>query len=114
MVAEKDELASARRRLILRDSLGFLTLLVVTLVLAGITLLLFRSFSGHRADLAQRWSQRGVQAMKAGKPDEAVVALRTALRYAPDTRNYELLLAEALGEAGVKEPNRNEESYRRF
>jgi hypothetical protein len=58
MVTEKDELASARRKLILRDSLGFLTLLVVTLVLSGFTLLLFRSFSAHREDLAQRWPRR--------------------------------------------------------
>jgi tetratricopeptide (TPR) repeat protein len=114
MVTEKDELASARRKLILRDSLGFLTLLVVTLVLSGFTLLLFRSFSAHREDLAQRWSQRGEEALKAGKPDQAIVALRTALSYAPDTRSYELLLAQALGDAGLKEPNRTEESYSRF
>lgn len=114
MVTEKDERAAAKRRLILRDSLGFLTLLVVTLVLFGVTLLLFRSFSAHRADLAVRWSQRGVAAMKAGKPEQAVVALRTTLGYAPDDRHYQLLLAQALGEAGEKDPHRTDESYAYF
>lgn len=109
MVTEKDEQAIARRRLILRDSLGFLTLVVGTLALFGITLALFRSFSAHREDLAKRWSQRGDAALKSGHPEQAVVALRTALGYAPDTRDYELLLAEALGQAG-----RTDESYSYF
>lgn len=109
MATEIEEPALAKRKLILRDSLAFLSLVAVTLVLFGITLLLFRSFSSHRADLARRWSERGVQAMQQNHPDQAVVALRTALGYAPDTRSYELLLAQALGEAG-----RVDESYNYF
>jgi tetratricopeptide (TPR) repeat protein len=95
-----DETSIARRRLILRDSVAILSLTLGTVVLFAITLFLFRSFSAHRADLGQRWSARGVEALGAGKPAEAIVALRTALTYAPGTPKYEQLLAQALGEAG--------------
>jgi tetratricopeptide (TPR) repeat protein len=100
MTIETNDVSSIRRRLILRDSLTFVGLLLVTIVLSGITLFLFRSFTAHRAELAQRWSDRGRDALQAGHPDQAVVALRTALSYAPDERSYELLLAQALGDAG--------------
>ena len=96
----------------LRDSLAILSLTLATVVLFAITLFLFRSFSAHRADLAQRWSGRGRAALQAGKPDEAIVDLRTALTYAPGTRDYELLLAQALGEASCK--GCAEESYQYF
>jgi tetratricopeptide (TPR) repeat protein len=109
MVMEIDESTIARRHLILRDALAILSLTLVTVALFVVTLLLFRSFTAHRADLAQRWSTRGRQALQADRPVQAIVALRTALSYAPGTRAYELLLAEALGEAG-----RTEESYQYF
>jgi predicted Zn-dependent protease len=109
MVTEIDESTTAKRRLILRDALAILSLTLVTVALFAVTLLLFRSFTAHRVELAQRWSTRGRQALQAGRPAEAIVALRTALSYAPGTRAYELLLAEALGEAG-----RTEESYQYF
>lgn len=101
-----------RRRLILRDSVGILTLLLITAALFAVTLFLFRSFSAHRADLAQRWSTRGRAALTAGKPDEAIMALRTALAYAPGTRDDELLLAEALDQTG--RPEQVDESYQYF
>lgn len=63
------------------------------------TLLLFNSFKTHREDLAVRWAQRGQAALNE-KPQEAVVALRTALRYAPDDRGDQLMLAEALENSG--------------
>jgi Tfp pilus assembly protein PilF len=100
MTVETDELSSARRRLILRDSVTFLGLISVTAVLFAITLFLFRSFTAHRVELAQQWSERGRTALNAGQPGQAIVALRTALSYAPDERSYELLLAQALGDAG--------------
>src|SRR5579863_8745700 len=102
MTTEIDQRSIAMRRLILRDSLAILSLGLGTVVLFAITLFLFRSFSTHRADLAQRWAARGSQALDAGKADEAIVDLRAALTYAPGTRAYELLLAQALGEAGCK------------
>ena len=100
MGAQVDELSIAKRRVLLRDSLGILSLIAITCVLFVFTLLLFRSFTSHRAELAQRWSDRGRRALRADRPDEAVADLRTALTYAPDTRDYELLLAEALARAG--------------
>lgn len=100
MTVEADEYSSARRRLMLRDAVTFLGLTLVTAVLFAVTLFLFRSFAAHRAELAQRWSERGRTAIAQGKPDQAIVALRTALSYAPDERSYELLLAQALGDAG--------------
>jgi tetratricopeptide (TPR) repeat protein len=84
----------------LRDAATFLGLTLLTAILFVITLFMFRSFTAHRAELAQRWSERGREALNAGKPDQAIVALRTALSYAPDERSYELLLAQALEDAG--------------
>ncbi len=96
----KTEVSLAKRRLFLRDSLTFLALTLLTGVLFLVTLFLFRSFTSHRAELAVRWSGRGKAALDAGKPDQAMVALRTALSYAPGTRSYEMLLAQALADAG--------------
>jgi tetratricopeptide (TPR) repeat protein len=99
----------SKRRLILRDGLNFLSLTLITAVLFAITLFLFRSFTSHREELAERWSARGQAAISAGQPEQAVTALRTALSYAPGNRTYELLLAQALGDAG-----HIEESYNYF
>jgi tetratricopeptide (TPR) repeat protein len=109
MTVQTEEYSSMKRRLILRDSLTLLSLVLVTVVLFLITLFLFRSFVSHRQELAQRWSARGQASLNAGHPDQAIVALRTALSYAPGQRNYELLLAQALGDAG-----HTEESYNYF
>lgn len=94
------EVSLAKRRLLLRDSLTFLVLTLITGALFLVTLFLFRSFTSHRAELAVRWSGRGRDALHAGKPQEAIVALRTGLSYAPGTRSYQLLLAQALEQAG--------------
>lgn len=96
----RTEVSLAKRRLFLRDSLTFLVLVLLTGVLFLVTLFLFRSFTSHREELAVRWSGRGKAALDAGRPDQAMVALRTALSYAPGTRSYELLLAQALADAG--------------
>jgi predicted Zn-dependent protease len=109
MTLQTEDTSTLKRRLILRDSLTFLTLVLITVVLSLITLFLFRSFASHRQDLAVRWSARGEAALSAGRAAEAVLALRTALSYAPGTRSNELLLAQALGEAG-----RTEESFNYF
>ena len=109
MLTEFEEGSIATRRLILRDALSILSLVLGTVVLFAITLLLFRSFSAHRTSLAQKWSQQGRNALDAGRPDEAIVALRTALLYKPGDSNYELLLAEALDKAG-----HTDESYQYF
>lgn len=109
MTIETDDLSAIKRKLILHDSLVFVTLSLATVALFVVTLFLFRSFAAHRSELATRWSGRGEAAIRAGRPDQAIVALRTALSYAPGQRSYELLLAQALGDAG-----HTEESYNYF
>jgi tetratricopeptide (TPR) repeat protein len=90
----------SRRRLILADSLSLLTLFAVTLILAVFTNYLYQSYASHQIVLANRWLQRGVQAMDAGKPQVAIDALSSALAYAPTNRDTEIRLAEALASAG--------------
>jgi len=94
---------STRRRLILRDSLTFISLTLVTVALFTVTLFLFRSFASHRTELGRRWSDRGRIALNQGRPEQAIDSLRTALAYTPGERSYELLLAEALENAGHTE-----------
>ena len=100
MLTDFEKGSIAKRKLILRDSLAIFSLFFATVLLFAITLFLFRSFTAHRAGLAQLWSDRGREALQAGKPADAIVDLRTALTYSPGTRAYEFLLAQALGEAG--------------
>jgi Tfp pilus assembly protein PilF len=109
MLTQADEFAVAKRRLILRDSLAILTLTLVTLSLFAITLFLFRSFTAHRAALAQSSAALGARELAANNPAAAILDLRSALAYAPGARADELLLAQALGEAGHLE-----ESYTYF
>lgn len=109
MTVEIDDYSSIKRKLIFRDALTFLSLVLFTVVLFLVTFFLFRSFASHREELARRWSARGQAALSAGRPVEAISALRTALSYAPAERSYEMLLAQALGEAG-----HTEESYNYF
>ena len=92
--------AKLRHNLILRDTLTFLTLTAITVVLFLATLFLFRSFQAHQHALAIRWSDRGRADLAAGHPETAVTSLRTALTFAPGERSYEMLLAQALGDAG--------------
>jgi tetratricopeptide (TPR) repeat protein len=109
MTAETENDWSLKRRLILRDALTFVSLALITAVLVAVTLFLFRSFAMHRQELAQRWAARGQAAIAAGHPDQAIVALRAALSHAPGQRSYELLLAQALADAG-----HTEEAYNYF
>ncbi len=94
---------ASRRQLLLRDGLSFLLLTLITVVLFGFTLFMFRSFSSHRAELADRWAGRGQIALNTGKPEEAISALETSLEYAPGVRANQLMLAQALSAAGHTE-----------
>ena len=115
MVESSTELGSSnespagvtRRGLLVRDSLTFTALLLVTVLLFTITMFLFQSFAAHRAELGRRWAERGRTALGTGKPEQAIGALRTALTYDPDEREYELLLAQALGDAGHTDESYN-------
>lgn len=100
MIDNDYEIRAVRRRLIVRDSIVFLMLAVLCIALFFVTLLLFRSFSSHREDLAKRWYDRGARDLSAHHPAQAVSDLQTALAYAPEQRSYQLLLAEALSDFG--------------
>ena len=89
-----------RRRLIFTDTLALVTLFAITALLAVLTNYLYQSYASHQVELANRWLQRGEQAMKAGKPQAAIDALSSALAYAPSDRKTEIKLAEALASAG--------------
>jgi len=89
-----------RRRLMLADSLSLVTLFAITALLAVLTNYLYQSYSSHQVELANRWLQRGEQAMRDGKPQAAIDALSSALAYSPSQRSTEIKLAEALASAG--------------
>jgi tetratricopeptide (TPR) repeat protein len=91
---------SQKRKLMIRDTIALLTLLVVTLVLLTGTVFLFRAFSNLRDRLAHRWLARGEAALRSGNPAGAVEDLRSALAYAPGRKDIEIDLAEALAGAG--------------
>jgi Tfp pilus assembly protein PilF len=109
MLTEIGGSSIATRRLILRDSLAIITLVLATLGLFAVTLFLFRSFTMRRESMAESSADLGARELATGNPTDAIRDLRTALSYAPGTRAYELLLAQALGEAG-----HIEESYDYF
>lgn len=83
-----------------RDGLMFFSLTVVSLVLAGITTLLFRSFEGHRLDLATQAAARGMAALQAGRSAEAVEDFRSSLEYRRGDQETQLALARALAADG--------------
>jgi tetratricopeptide (TPR) repeat protein len=87
-----------------RDLQPYLRREPVTLaLLTGLAILAFSAVAGlsrlyHRQQdsLADRWSTRGTEDLKAGRYGSAVVDFRTALLYARDEYTYQLNLAEAL------------------
>lgn len=97
----------SRRSIYLRDGFVLLVLSLITVGLFGVTLFLFKSFEAHRADLGRRWSERGRLALAQRHPDQAAAALRTALSYAPDKFEDQLMLAQALAGAGQIEAASN-------
>lgn len=107
MSLETDDVSIAKRKLVIHDAAMIAGLSLATVLLFIATLFLFRSFVSHRNELAIRWSGRGRVALAEGHPEQAIGALRTALTYAPDDREYELLLAEALYAAGHMEESYN-------
>jgi Tfp pilus assembly protein PilF len=100
MITAPSPSRSLQRRLLLRDSLVFLLLILIVAMLFGVTLFLFKSFSTHRGELAERWYLRGKQDLSAHQPVQAINDLRTALGFDPDNRDYQFTLAGALDQAG--------------
>src|ERR1700761_7210246 len=89
-----------RRHLIISDTLSLATLFAITALLAILTNYLYQSYASHQVALADRWLQRGEQAMREDKPQAAIDALSSALAYAPGDRKTQINLAEALASAG--------------
>jgi tetratricopeptide (TPR) repeat protein len=87
-------------KMFIHDVVVFMTLTLVSLTLYGITTLLFRSFERHRQHLAVHWSQVGHDEMLQGHPEQAAASMRQAVSYSPSNRDYDLLLARALADAG--------------
>jgi tetratricopeptide (TPR) repeat protein len=83
-----------------RDGLKFLTLTAVSVLLSGLTTLLFRSFEARREQLALQWARTGQEAMRKGDSKQAVTALRLSLSYHPDDYENQLTLAAALAAGG--------------
>ena len=97
---------SARRVLLIRDSATFLALSGISVALFLLTLLLHRSFENRREDLGRQWAERGRVALRDNHPDGAVSDLRAALSY-EETLPEQLLLAQALADAGHNEESAN-------
>lgn len=100
MATTETQWMTSKRQLVIHDSFAFLILLAITTVLFAVTLFLFKSFSAHRTEIAHQAGEDGRIALSQGRPHDAIGELRTALAYAPNERNYELLLAQALGQDG--------------
>jgi Tfp pilus assembly protein PilF len=101
--ASKTHFRLSGKNPLLRDSLTFLVLLLVTVTMYAATSFLFRSFETRRAELAKEFEASGREAMQGKDPAKAIEALRTALEYAPDDRDSHMLLAEALAEGNHTE-----------
>ena len=90
------------RTLVLKDAIALLSILFITILLAVATHFLFKSYSDHREELANRWFKRGRIALEAQQPDLAINDFHSALLYAPPAseRQMEIALASALASAG--------------
>jgi tetratricopeptide (TPR) repeat protein len=91
---------SAKRHLVLQDTLALLSVFAVTCVLAVLTWLIFRSYSQHQSDAAARWKRRGEDALRHHNAQAAVYDLRAALGYGQEDPSTEVELADALAQAG--------------
>ncbi len=90
------------RALVFKDAVALLSVLFITILLAVATHFLFKSYSDHREELANRWFSRGKAALNAQQPIVAINDFRSALLYAPPAgeRQMEIALASALASAG--------------
>jgi tetratricopeptide (TPR) repeat protein len=90
------------RALVFKDAVALLSILFITILLAVATHFLFKSYSDHREELANRWFSRGKSALDRQQPNVAIDDFRSALLYAPPAseRQMEIALASALASAG--------------
>src|SRR5690242_14106777 len=79
-----------------KDASILAALLALAAVSFVITFFFTRSYQKRQQALAERWFQRGETSLKQGKPQEAIIDLRTAMLYQPDGPQFRLRLAQAL------------------
>jgi tetratricopeptide (TPR) repeat protein len=70
------------------------------LALFAITATLTRRHSAHESELAARFAREGAEALRAGQPDHAISAFRTAIFYSRHDDRSRFQLAQALLAAG--------------
>jgi tetratricopeptide (TPR) repeat protein len=86
------------RRLDFLQREPFLIVALILVLTAGffVTTLAARAYHNKQEQFAALWFARGEQALKQGKPSEAVEDFRSALAYSPEGDLYRLLLGQAL------------------
>ena len=100
-------LTPGSRKVLLRDSLTLLVLILATIALYVVTSLLFRSFAARRSQLAREFAAKAESALRVGHAEEAIGALRVSLSYDPDNSANRLLFADALAQAHHSEEATN-------
>ncbi|MBI4166579.1 MAG: tetratricopeptide repeat protein, partial [Acidobacteria bacterium] len=85
----------------------FILLIFLTLIIMFvITGFIVKAYHAKEKALAEEWYLRGEAELKAGRANEAIEDLRTALTYSRDNSLYVLVLAQALGAANRQEEAR--------
>jgi tetratricopeptide (TPR) repeat protein len=79
-----------------KDASILAALLAMAAISFLITFIFTRSYQRREQALAERWFQRGEASLRRGKPQEAIIDLRTAMLYEPDGPQFRLRLAQAL------------------
>ncbi len=79
-----------------KDASIVAALVTVATISFVVTLIFTRSYQRREQALAERWFQRGEASLRQGKPQEAIIDLRTAMLYEPDGPQFRLRLAQAL------------------
>jgi tetratricopeptide (TPR) repeat protein len=79
-----------------KDASVFAALLAIAILGFAATYVYSHAFQRRQDSLSRRWYQRGEADLSSGRARQAIVDLRTALRFAPDNPRYRLRLAQAL------------------
>ncbi len=73
---------------------------LIAAVLWVVTHYVTRAYAAHESQLSQQWFERGAEDLKAGRLEQAVRELQTALSYSRENFQYRLRLAQALEAEG--------------
>ena len=83
-----------------RDPVVITTVIVIAVALWVVATLVTRAYAAHQQQLADEWFKRGQSDLMAGRLDQAVRDLHTALSYSHDNFDYRLKLTDALSAGG--------------